>query len=324
MLAREFFKQMLVKAGLNPEDQQFKPHFDALSAELDLPDSLAAAVNNGLLSMRDAMNNHPQIGGHYRSQVYNGLDSELNSFIQTADLDEATVNEINAEKSSTKRAVLIASKIRELTERKSTTNVKGEKDQLNQQIVSLNADLRKLKDEIAGKDTAHAEALRQQQVNFKKGILLQQYKTIHDGMEPGTRDAVLNVVLEQHLRAKNAKLTVDANGELEITGADGANVFGPDNRAFTAKAFVDSVFAQEKFLVVADGNNQNNPGPNGQHNNSGHNRQHSNNQNQNYNQNQNQNQNGNGNGNGNNGGRGSNSSLMGLVKEAQGYQSPSK
>lgn len=295
----EFLKTLLVKAGANLESDTVKAMVTAISGldqNIEIPDELAATIDNGLLNLQAAKNNYPEIKNHYFAQAYAGLDNELNSFLESEALEDPIKQEILAEKSSTKRAVLIAKKIKELEGKKKSSGDSTEKAQYTQQITDLNNQLRLVKEERQGLEAKHANELKNMKKDFQLNSTLDGYKTIHDTMDPATKRDFITAVLNRHLAAKNATFSVNDNGDLILVGKDGANVFGPDNREFTAKSFIDTVFANEKILAVnADnGNGNQNNGSNGQHSNkNGQQRQQSQNNNQNNNQNQNNNGNGN-------------------------------
>src|ERR1044071_4304051 len=148
--AADFLKELAIKAGVKIEDEKIKPLLAAPElANINIPDELITGIDNGLLSLDAAKNNHSAIKGHYFSQAYDGLDKELTRFIEDNKLPDDIKNEILAEKSSTKRAVLLAAKIKDLEEKKASSG-KGEKDSLQQQINELNNQLRTEKDKEAG------------------------------------------------------------------------------------------------------------------------------------------------------------------------------
>jgi len=285
--AAEFLKELAIKAGVKIDDEAIQPLLAAPElANINIPDALITGIDNGLLSLDAAKNNHSAIKGHYFSQAYDGLDKELTRFIDDNKLPDEIKNEILAEKSSTKRAVLLAAKIKDLEEKKATSG-KGEKDSLQQQINELNNQLRAEKDKEAGIRAEYEKKLKDKDMSYALRNILGGYKTIYDELDGEVKDITLKAIINKSLNADAAEFTVDESGQLALRKKDGSNFFGEDNRLLTPKSYLDKIMSRDKILKVSDQNqNQQNGNGNGAKN-------HVNN---NGNQ-QRPNQNGNGNGN---------------------------
>jgi hypothetical protein len=78
----QLISHLAKKAGLPEDDAQL---INLLSnAELTkvvVPQELYNSIDNKLLNVDDAKNNHPLIKAHYFAQAYNGLDSEVNRLL---------------------------------------------------------------------------------------------------------------------------------------------------------------------------------------------------------------------------------------------------
>lgn len=284
----DFIKNLIIKAGSNPDDENLKAGLAAIGPDLEIADEVATSIDNGLLSLATAKNSHPDIKNHYFAQAYNGLDNELQKLIDAEKLPEDIVADIKKETSSTKRAVLLATKLKELEGKKSSTK-QGDTQKLNDQIVDLNNQLRAEKDRIAEIERKHTGEKKEIRQRHALNQLLGGYKTIHDSLDPSTKAIILNAIIQKNLDSKNALWDIDDSDNLKLVGKDNSNIFGDDNRQLTPKTFLDQVLANEKMLVVNDSgnNNQNNNNNsnrpnNGQHfNNNG---QHNGNNNSNSNQ----------------------------------------
>lgn len=260
----EFLKQLAVKAGANIEDEALKAAFGAVNQDAELPDELVTAIDNGLLSVANAKNNHPEIKKHYFAQAYNGLDNELDEFMKEEKLPDEIVAAIKAETSSTKRARLVAQKIKELQSQKAAAGSKDKED-LNTQIAALNKELREIKEKEQGIHAEYKKQIQNVKMSHVLGGLLGSYKTVFDELDPSTKEITLKAIIDRNLGAKKAQLTLDETGNLLLTGPDGSNVFGNDHNILTPKAFLDQVMANEKILKVTDaGNNNSSNGSNGQ------------------------------------------------------------
>ena len=295
---QEFIKSLIVKAGGNVDDEKIKTALTAIDENYELQDDIATTIDHGLISIENAKNNHPVIKNHYTALAYNGLDSELDRLMEDEKFTEDIIAEIKNEKSSTKRASLIARKIKELEASKANQDKAGTKA-LNEKISELQGLLRAEKDSINGIKTEYEKKLRDKDKSYHMRDLLAAYKTIYDKLDPETRNITINAIIDKNLRSKGYQFEIDENGNFVIQMKDGNGAFTDDHRALTPKIFLDKVMADENLLAVTENqnNNQNNRNQNqnsGQ-NNFGNNNNFGGNNRNNFNQNQNHNNNGGGN-----------------------------
>lgn len=311
----EFISGLIKKAGGNVEDEKIKTALAAVDANIELQDELVTAIDHGLISIENAKNNHPEIKKHYTALAYNGLDSELDRLMEDEKFDEAIITEIKNEKSSTKRAALIARKIKELEASKAGQG-KAETKTLNEKIAELNGELRKIKDNEGVIKAEYEGKLRDKDMGYSKRNLLASYSTIHDKLDPDTKNIIVNAIIDKNLKAKGYKFDLDDNGNLIIATKDGSAAFSEDHTPLTPKRFLDGVMANENLLVVSENNNNSNRNNNNNNNSGGNNnnRNNDNNGGNNFNRNNNNNQNRNDN---NDGGSGKNTVLKDLLKRAQ-------
>jgi hypothetical protein len=301
----DFLKALVVKAGGNVDEAVIKAALGALPADLEMPDTLSTAIDNGLLSVTQAKNNHPEIRSHYTALALNGVDSELDRFIEAEKLPDDVIALLKAQGLSTaQRAITLAKQIKEL-EGKKTGASKVDKDEHQKKLAELNDELRRVKEEQQGLLAKHKDEIQAVRRDHSLGGLLVGYKTRFDDLDPITKQTVISNIINKNLASKKAKLTVDEAGNLTLIGEDGSNVFGDDHRPLTPKAFLDKVMADEKILVVNDGNG--NTGANAQQS-SGANAQQTGQQRQQYFQNNNANS--------NNGNRKPNLTLQSLAQES--------
>jgi hypothetical protein len=261
--AADFLKELAIKAGVKIDDETIKPLLAAPElANITIPDELITGIDNGLLSLDAAMNNHPTIKGRYFSQAYDGLDKEIARFIDDHKIPDDIKAEILAEKSSTKKAVLLAAKIRELEEKKANSG-KGEKDSLQQQINELNNQLRTEKDKEAGIRADYEKKLKDKDMSYALRNILGGYKTIYDELDGEVKDITLKAIINKSLNADAAEFTVDESGQLALRKKDGSNFFGEDNRLLTPKSYLDKIMSRDKILKVSDQNQNQNQNGNG-------------------------------------------------------------
>jgi hypothetical protein len=268
----DFLKTLLTKAGVSVDQDAIKAALANLPPDLELADEIATGIDNGLLSVSAAKNNHPDIKKHYTGLALNSLDSELNTFLEGEKLPDDVLAEIKAEQSSYKRAILAARKLKELEGKKANAGDK-DKEKYTQQIADLQKELRDVKDKEQGIHATYKDQLKNKVRDFHQGTILGGYKTRFDDLDADTKRTVLSNIINKNLTSKNLVLTVDENENLVILNQDGSNAFGDDHRPLTPKIFFDKVMADEKIVVVNDNNNNTGSDKTGQNNSFGQQRQ---------------------------------------------------
>jgi hypothetical protein len=307
--AKDFLTVLLTKAGVKMDDEAITMALaSAELATIQIPDALITPIDNGLLSVQAAKNNHPEIKGHYTAQALDSLDKELERAMDDYKLPDEIKTELKGEKSSYKRATLLAAKIKNLEEQKASSG-KGEKDVLQQEINKLNGELRDIK---AKEQTIHEDYKKQLldvKMGHSLGQLLGAYKTKFDELPANVKSSTLQAIINNSLTSDNAEFTVDEAGQLLLRKKGGDNFFGDDHSILTPKTYLDKILARDKILITTDQSQNNGGGANSHNRNNGQTFQR---------QNQNQSNSGN-NGNGN-GKAASNTAMQSLVEEAlQGF-----
>lgn len=255
--ASDFLKELLVKAGVKIDDQANKAIKDALAlpelGNIDFPDELITPIDNGLLSIEAARNNHPQIKHYYTKQALDTLDKEILKLMEDYQLPDEAKQEIIAEGSSYKRVAVLTNKLKALEEKKATSG-KGEKDQLQTQINTLHDQLRTEKESINKVKTEYEQKLRDKDMSYALNGLLGQYKTIYDELNPGIKDKTLKAIIDESLGTDEAQFTIGDAGQLILQKKDGSNYFGDNHQVLTPKTYLDKVLSREKILKVTDPN----------------------------------------------------------------------
>jgi hypothetical protein len=301
--AKDFLTVLLTKAGVKIEDEAIQTALgNAELANIQIPDALITPIDNGLLSIQAAKNNHPEIKSHYKAELYDGLDKELSRIMDDHKIPDDIKAELIAEKSSTKRVALLTQKVRELEEKKASSG-KGEKDVLQQEITKLNNELRDIKAKEQGIHEDYKKQLLDVKMGHSLGQLLGSYKTKFDELPASVKDSTLKAIINNSLAADGAEFSVDEAGQLQLRKKGGDNFFGDDHNIMTPKTYLDKILARDKILITTDQSQINGGGANNSHNRNG----------QNF-QRQTQNQNGSGSNGGNN--RNAANPVSSLVDEA--------
>lgn len=259
--ANDLVKKLMAKAGVAYDGD--------LAA---IPDDVASSVDNSLLTIAAATNNHPDVKKVYFAQAYNGLDAEINGLITEFALSDEIKAEIERAGGSTKKAVALARKIKEVSE-KGSPDDKAAVKKLSDQIVELN---RKLAAEIQKQTnlkTEYDNQLQQIKIKTKLGTIVGSYKTMFDELDPQAKEAAIDALLNKALQDSDAEFKFDDKGNLSLIKKDGTNLFGDNHTLVTPQSFIDKSLS--KILKVTDpnagknspaqplpGKEQNQPNPN--------------------------------------------------------------
>lgn len=248
-----FINELAQKAGVNGDDENLKKVMAIAELQnIDLPDELVTGIDNNLLSITEAKNNHPDIKRYYNAMALNGVDTRLNQLMEELQVPADVKAVILNERSTPERAALLTKKIKELEAAKKETTDKGEKTTLQKEIDELHSKLRSSNEATEKLKTEYEGRISDIEKNYKLYEALSNYKTIFDGLPADARNVSLVSLVNKTLQDKSAKLELDENGALKLVRKDGSNVFGDDNRPWTTQTLIDQALSQNKVLKVTD------------------------------------------------------------------------
>lgn len=245
--ALELVKKLMAKAGITTDGELTN----------DISDELATRLDNSLLTIAAATNNHPQVKRHYFGQAFKGLDQHILDLMDEYNLPDEAREEIerlavgeNGEKvgSSTKKVTALVKKINELSAKAAPAD-SGKAAQLNQQITDLNA---KLAAEIKKQSTLKTEydnQLKQIRIQTKLASMLTGYKTKFDDLDPDAKEPAITAIINKALNESEAEFTFDEKGHLSLVKKDGSSLFGDNHTVITPQSFLDKSLS--KILKVS-------------------------------------------------------------------------
>lgn len=232
--ATDLLKKMLAKAGVTYDGD--------LTAEI--PDEVATSLDNQLLTIAAATNNHPDVKKVYFAQAYNGLDAEIKDLVTEFGLSEEIKAEIEKAGGSTKKAVALVRQIKALGDKAVPADSKKHADEVRDLRAQLALEV--------GKQTAlkteFDEKVKQIEVKTKLSSLLGGYKTVFDDLDPAAKDAGIQAIITKALQDSDADFTFDEKGNLSLVKKDGTNLFGDNHTLVTPQSFVDKSLS--KILKV--------------------------------------------------------------------------
>lgn len=240
-LIGEFITDLAQKAGVASDNE----HLKSLLASPELinvkvPDELITSLDQGLINITEAQNNHPVVKKKYFKDAYDGMDTYLVDLLESDDLltDEAKA-EIKAEKSTTKKMDMAFKKLKEAKGKASPED----KAAINKQLAELHETLRLQKEATNKQKEEYEGKIKSIHLDSALNSILANYKTIYDDLPQGVKSTSLKAMITQALQDNTAELKVDDNGALQLVGKDGSNVFGSDHRPLTPQSFLNKTFA---------------------------------------------------------------------------------
>ena len=239
-LIGEIINNLAQKAGIQSDNADLKALLSSPElAAITVPDEISTILDKNLLSLDAAKNNHPDIRNKYAADFYDGIDKQLMNLIGTDTFDQSDLDEIKAEKSTTKKQELIISKLKA-----AKGKAKGaDKEEINKLLAEANEQARLAKEEVNTVRTAKDKEITD--IRKKTALLaeLNSYKTIYDDLPAKAKLVALQALIDSTLQDKKADFRADEDGNLTLLHQDGTNVFGSDNVLMTPKKFLDTTLA---------------------------------------------------------------------------------
>lgn len=251
---KDFLTALATKSGIDLKDANNKSFFDSAIPDFDIPDAVENEFANKLISVTDAMNNHPDIKNHYSRQALKSIDAAIERIMDDSGYDDSIKSEINNERSSYRRMELLIDKIKDL-ESKKHGGASGNKE-IQKQIDELNAQLRAEKENTKRSNDAHQKELLKFRSDAAVDALLARIDTIYDdpGMKipPEVRSKTLHALIENEMLQKKLKFLFDENGMFTIQKDDGTNFYAENNQQVFPKQFIEKALAQSNVLKVTN------------------------------------------------------------------------
>lgn len=240
MLIGELINNLAQKAGVDADSPELKSLLASPElASVSVPDELSTTIDRGLLNIEAAKNNHPDIKRKYQADIYDGMDKQLMALIASDTFDESDIAEIKAEAKTTKKLEMIVAKLKAA---KSTA--KGaDKEEINRQLTAAHEAARLAKEEVTNVRSEYEGKIKDIHRGAAIKAVFNNYKTIYDELPGEIRVATMEAIINKSLQDKNAELRTDENGNLQLVGKDGNNVFGSDHRQLSPQSFLDQSFA---------------------------------------------------------------------------------
>lgn len=255
---KDFITALAKKAGYDTESETAKPFFAALP-DTEVPEDIHKGIDNSLISLTDAKNNHPEIKNYYQKQSLDGVDKVLNELLAEYELDENDKQEVINTRSTYQRVPLLTKKIADLVAKKNSADPKDKKA-IQQEIDNLHAAVKAEKEGRAADKKSFDDQMVSYKIKSRIDAALSPFKTIHDDQDPDVRSTILNTFLQKELQDNQAKFALDDQGNFILIKNDGTNYYGENHQQITPVKFIEQTLAKTKQLKVSS------PAPSGANN----------------------------------------------------------
>lgn len=245
----ELLNKLAIQSGVDANDESLKALLsNPTISSYEVPATIVNSISSNMLTIESAKSN-PVLKSHFYALAYNGLDSELENLATEFGVESSIMEELKAEKSSTKRAAQFTRKIKELESLKAKASG-SDKNGLQTEIDRLNGELKTIKE-------GHSQELSKTQASFRESIKNMLSDNLLMGYEyslPVDKSIAVSTakqLIDMELRKVGGNLVLNDNNELELKNKDGMDLF-IGNDKFDYKSFVDQSLATHKLLKTKD------------------------------------------------------------------------
>lgn len=225
--------------------------------DFDISDDMVKGIDNSLISITDAKNNHPDIKKYYQSQTLSSVDAVLKRILDT-NPELAEDDEIKGETSTYKRMELITSKIVDLAAKKASATGGKEKNDIQKQIDELHAQLKAANDGRAADKQTFDKSLKDFKIKSQIASLLGSHRTIHDELPADVKATILETLIYKELSDQQASFDFDQTGKFTLLKSDGSNFYSETHNQVSPVEFIEKALAKNKQLKVSSGQQANN------------------------------------------------------------------
>lgn len=251
---KDFLTALAKKAGMDTEGATVKDFFAALP-ETEVPEDVQKGIDNSLISLTDAKNNHPEIRNWYFKRNMDNIDKYVSQTVQHFEIDPETAQEIETAETTYAKLPILVRAIAELSSKKAAANSGKDKGAIQKEIDDLHKQIAAEKLNRDQDKKTYENQMTTYKINSKINQYMNSFKTIHDDLDPEVKSTVISTLLQKELQDNNAKFTFDEQGNFTLIKNDGTNYYGENHQQVTPVKFIEQTLAKTKQLKVSS------PGP---------------------------------------------------------------
>lgn len=252
---------------MNPDNADVQAFFAALP-DTEVPDNVRNGIDNSLLSVQTALDNHPTIGAAYKAIALNAVDKNIGELLEEYQFPDDYKKEVLSEGSTYKRINLLAKKLVDLQGKKAAGS-SGKAETANE-INTLNEQIRQAKADLAAAQAQHKDDIKKIELGRYRDRYVSGLRTKYDNDPVEVKEAAINALLSKRLQETGTIYSFDDHNNFVIRKSDGSNYVDESHKPVDAKAFIESALSP---IIVTNngptGNNFNPPARTGNNNNGG-------------------------------------------------------
>lgn len=245
----EFLHHLVTKSGMNPDDEKVKGFL--LNGELmkiEIPEDVEKGIDNQLISIKDAKNNHQEIKNYYQKQTLDGIDSTINSILDE-EADDDLKSLVSSNTSSYKKVGLLVKGIKDREAKKATAS-KPDKAEIQKEIDKLHQELKVEKDNVSKIKQDAETNLNNVELSYALDYKLTPYKTIFDELDPEVKRTSIRTIINKELQDNKVKLALDESRRLSLQKEDGTSYYGDNHQLITPESFIEKTLSRNKLLIT--------------------------------------------------------------------------
>jgi len=248
-----FIERLAAKAGIANTDPHLTEFLsNAALASVTIPSELATGIDNNILSLTQAADNHPVLKRQYHAQVLNAFDKKLDAIMKDAGLSPETIANLEREQNTYNRFDQLTHAIKESAALAKAAKTPEDKGAAQKQVDDLLAQLRNTQAESATQIAQINDARQKDRISYELRSMLGGVRTVFDELPPQAKQAALDSLITKALHEKGASFGFDEAGAFTLKGAEDTAVVGANNNKYTPDTFIQEILAQNKILKVAD------------------------------------------------------------------------
>lgn len=258
----ELVKQLADKVG--GIDQSAQAFIDILSTSVEVDESIVNSILENTLTIKTA-SQHPEVRNKIRAEVFNGVDKNIENYLNTLELADDKRENILTEKETFKRLKLVETAMKEQIDAlKSAQSGKKNSDAeeaLKAQVNKLTNDYKALQESFNNEKQSLMDSHSQAMINYQLGNLLASKKyALPDAMNAEMKQQIAMTALTNKMN-ELGYVVKNEGGKLQLFTKEGTLALDKQNSTILVDKFVDETLVQNK-LIDLSGNGTGNPNPN--------------------------------------------------------------
>jgi hypothetical protein len=252
----ELVKQLADKVGTI--DQSSQAFIDILSTNVEVEQSIADAILESTLTIKTA-SQHPEVRNKIRAEVFNGVDKNIENYLNTLELADDKREGILTEKETFKRLKLVENAMKEQLDALKSVQGKAPKNSdaeeaLKAQVTKLTNDYKALQDTFNQEKQSLMESHSQSMINYQLSNMLASKKyALPDAMTADMKQQIAMTALQNKM-SEMGLVVKNEGGKLQLFTKEGTMALDKQNSQILIDKFVDETLVQNKLIDLSGSN----------------------------------------------------------------------